>query len=350
MKLLLISFTLLYSFTLFAGIRDVGSGGAGILKDNRIYLLDLYEVGLPEPLIDSSVIPDEDILNRAKAMPHFTDDESMIFAQKMTEIRRKAPRFANVLLLALSKYQWYLVDTPLAVIKEDTPLDLENMQLVQIANRLETRVRIYRPYWESMSPKSKVALVIHELVYSIHRPTMVSREKYAFVVDAVRVRSIVAWMLSEEFYSSTPETLAQMTNSMSNPAQLRDQYLLNLDADVVILNGYVELSVSTDFDRAFVCSDIERQVGGSAKVVVQRELKVSWSELFFSSYLTPEGLTQFTLRLSTRSLGDNIRSPGFWDEAILNLPSISFDSSNVKNCRALLQQSHEQSLKHFQEL
>ncbi len=84
---ILVSFILaaLVSISANAGIRDIGSGGAGILKDGQLYLLDLFEVGMTTPVIDTAVVADADILARVQAIPHFSATERMLFAQKLTE-------------------------------------------------------------------------------------------------------------------------------------------------------------------------------------------------------------------------------------------------------------------------
>lgn len=350
MKFALVLFTLFFSLSVFAGIRDVGSGGAGILKDGKLYLLDLFEIGLEEPAIDFTIKEDQDVLVRAAAMPHFGSEEQKLFAKKITEIRRVAPRFANVLLLAMSKYQWYLVDTPLALIKEETPLDLSKFEMVQIANRLENRIRIYRPYWEILTPLNRVALVIHELVYSIHRPVMVSREKAAFSVDAVRVRSIVAWALSSELTKSSLEAVEQITLFSANASRLRDSYLLNLDEDVAILNGYLDMGVRSELERQLLCNEIGRQLQSVSMVSVQREMHASWSELYFSNYQTMEGSTQFTLRLSTRALGLDARTPEFWKDVNLKQPGLEFTKGNFNDCMRIVKDSHAQSIQNFLKL
>lgn len=337
----------LISFTAMAGIRDVGSGGAGILENGQLHLLDLFEVGVTKPMIDKSVVPDADLLEKSKAMPHFSDAESILFAQKLTELRRVSPRFANVLALAIEKYRWYLIETPLSLIREETPLDLSKVEMVQIANRLENRIRIYKPYWLQLSPENRVALIVHELVYSVQRPVPVASSPNIFAVDSIRVRSAVAWMFSEEFHLANEMQVEELTGFQAKPAAIRGSQLLALDQDSVVLEGYIELNLSKSLDREYICAQARQSVAEGQAVRMGRELLVSWSTLFFSTYTAVNGTVQQSLRLSSNAYDPETLPMATWKSATIELPELVFDAENIGRCEQLLEDVHADSVKHF---
>lgn len=153
------------------GVR--GGGGDGVLKANKVYSLDLVEVGMElDPFFDSSVPVDFMILTRLQNKLSANLFPVPLLARKISEVQKADPLFALLLLKAIEFYNWRIVDGSLIDIKdEDSLLDIPRKDLVQIASRSNSSVLIDRNIWPKMADdKNRVALMLHEVIYAMVKP------------------------------------------------------------------------------------------------------------------------------------------------------------------------------------
>jgi hypothetical protein len=147
----------------------VGNGGEGVLVDGHVFLRDLSDNDLSQNLLigpkrDKRVLAS---LGRSSLAGISVDLD--LLARKLTDVNFMSPQLGNYLAAAASYYQWVLVKEKLAPIQDEgTPYSHEGY--LPLANRYLSTVRIQRQLWEKMSARQRVALVVHELVFSLARP------------------------------------------------------------------------------------------------------------------------------------------------------------------------------------
>src|SRR5690606_18510027 len=92
-------------------------------------------------------------------------------------------------------YQWQLTDAPLRQIgDEKSTLDLSQMNVKQLAIRLDDRVQIYAPIFLEMDLLNQVATIHHELVYALTTP--IPQENGIVFQPSWQARSHVACVFS----------------------------------------------------------------------------------------------------------------------------------------------------------
>ncbi|KYG64845.1 hypothetical protein AZI86_11625 [Bdellovibrio bacteriovorus] len=167
-SLSLISF-LFSSFAFANGF--VGNAGSGIAINGAIFVQDLYSVSAHlNPYIGPSV----DLRLAGLKRFSFPVPEKLLL-QKLTDLNKAVPRLGDVLILAMNEYDWILVDEELVLLNEgDDPVALPaGAERVQLANRLQGLIRINSHGWSKLDEANKVALLIHEAVYSLLTPNLI---------------------------------------------------------------------------------------------------------------------------------------------------------------------------------
>lgn len=180
------------------GVTDLGNGGAGVIVDGRPVVLDLYEMGLIEGAIDTTVKAENSIVDAVSSLSLLTSSEQILLATKLTEISRLNARVAKFLVMGIGRYMWKFVPADLSVIPEKTPLDVKT---VQLANRLGAVIRLQKGLWDRMSSSNKVALIVHEVIYA-YAPLRIAGESL-YRQDSLPVRELVGLLFSPDLPKRT---------------------------------------------------------------------------------------------------------------------------------------------------
>lgn len=204
---------LLVSATSFAGVRDIGNGGAGVMVDGKPILLDLFEMGLSTGYIQKQLVPLDEFMSSVQMVTALSVDEQIILAQKLTEIDAISPRLALLLATALGEYSWSVIDVNLNVIPEKSPL---NVETVQLANRLGSVIRIQKSYWDLMDSANRVALVLHEVAYAYAPVTLVGAG--ISTQDSLPVRELIG-VLFMSFWDGSNRIQKRVIRDQWGPLQ-----------------------------------------------------------------------------------------------------------------------------------
>lgn len=320
----------------YAGIRDVGNGGVGVLVDEKPYLLDLYEAGMMAPYFATGLKPLPAYEQRAQMMTILSPSEKLLLSQKLTELEHISPLVANELALGLEMFVWRLLAQDLVEIPERSPIDLKPLKVVQLANRFGSTIRISQKYWQQMDPGNRVALVIHELFYAFAE--LVPLENNTFEQQSAPVREIVGYVFSPELtqrgvsgfetFTSIPrrnsKILASSALEFIGPA-------FNFASDVFY--GSVNLFTTADDDRWVFCNNLAAGLNSSKKDTTTGTISYSSRKgtVVFEDYQSPTGM-QKKLNLS--------EPPATFREILFG--AFTFDRSNLKTCDAWIEKTVQQ--------
>lgn len=202
-------FTLLFISPFLHANGFVGNGGNGVQLGSKIFVYDLFIVNAQaKPYFGNEI--DE-------TLPSLPSDEAFQFTysktllkRKLTDLNRIAPGLGDYILMSMKSYNWVLVDTTLTPIKiAKSAIKLPaGARVVQIANRNDLIIRINRAAWEKLDGANKIALLIHEAVFSLLRPTPGDG---GFMVQPADVaHKITGSFFTNTFYASEPASVWQM--------------------------------------------------------------------------------------------------------------------------------------------
>lgn len=197
MKAILIKILLILCFinpTFAAEVRTEpvlgkeGHGGYGVLiqegnKEN-VYILDFLENGLVggrrKPFFNKSLEVSEQMYKSLELISkdlNLSSDEEYLLALKLTEIENISPTLAYSFIAGIKLYSWVLINFDLNYTPDfSTVIRIDDRQLVQLANRKGTNVRINEKLWNRLDAANKVGLIFHEILY-------------AFVADDAQIRA-----------------------------------------------------------------------------------------------------------------------------------------------------------------
>lgn len=200
-------------FTSAAGaVIRVGNGGEGVRKNGALYLRDLFEANLHlNPYIGQSIEPyfeTEVQHSNVSRLPIPLD----LLARKLTDLQWVSPQLGHYVLAAINSYQWIFVDEPLQPFDDEgSPFVLS--ERVPLANRFQSTIRLQRSAWRQLSPAHRIALILHEAVYSMIKP--VCREDLC-KQPSYQAREITALLFSND-PPRPPSLSEQMRDSLTIP-------------------------------------------------------------------------------------------------------------------------------------
>jgi hypothetical protein len=210
-------FALLFISPLLHANGFVGNGGNGIQLGSKIFVYDLFILSAhTKPYFGNEI--DE-------TLPSLPSDEAFQFTysktllkRKLTDLNRIAPGLGDYILMSMKSYNWVLVDTPLTSIKiAKGAIKLPaGARVLQIANRSDLIIRINRAVWQKLDDANKIALLIHEAVFSLLRPIP---DDAGFMVQPADVAyKITGSFFTNSFYTSDPASVWQtLTYHLSIP-------------------------------------------------------------------------------------------------------------------------------------
>lgn len=149
----------------------VGNGGEGVEYDGKVVVYDLFSFGVHKnPYFGAQSDPLFPALPSPKELGFEYPKD--LLQQKLTDLNRIAPGMGDYVLMTMNSYTWVLQDFPLTPIKRiDDPVILPTgARLTQIANRLGMTIRIHKDTWGRLDDANKVALIVHESIFSLVRP------------------------------------------------------------------------------------------------------------------------------------------------------------------------------------
>jgi hypothetical protein len=145
----------------------IGNGGEVFLKDNEYYLRDLVEA-------NSHLSP----AFNCQTNSHYLDkidsqfveklnlDKSLL-AQKLCDMDSLIPNLSKILITAINAHSWSLITDELGLLPDDGPLLSSDVTRLQAANRTLYNIRIQQQIWNKINPKHKIALILHEVIFSL---------------------------------------------------------------------------------------------------------------------------------------------------------------------------------------
>lgn len=225
---------LLFSFfisTLAFGNGFVGNAGSGVSVHGALFVQDLYSVSAHlKPYIGPSV----DLRLAALKKFPFPIPETLLL-QKLTDLNKAATHLGDFLILAMNEYDWILVDEELVLLDEgNDPVALPaGAERVQLANRLQGLIRINSHGWSKLDDANKVALLIHEAVYSLLTPNLIKGAQSArYLTGQFFLMNFAGSNLAKKI-RETPELLGLNvpTATASSPGALVSAKLEVIKAD-----------------------------------------------------------------------------------------------------------------------
>lgn len=320
-------FFALWSLNSFAGIRDVGNGGAGVLLNNTPYLLDLYEAGMTTPAFNKNLKPSPQYSDRAQKMDFLTADEKLLLSLKLTELEKISPLTANSLALGLEMFLWRLTDQSLVEIPERSPIDLTPLTVVQLANRFGSTIRLSQKYWNQMDSGNRVALILHELFYAYAE--LVALDDGTYEQQSAPVRAVVGYVFSPELTSRGPagfESFASTPRRASKIVSSKEIEYMGpvFEASSKEFFGYINLFEIGGADRWVFCANLGAALSSSKKGktagIVRFPTRIATVQ--FADYVSPTGLQKRLMLAEDPS-----------DYRMIVTGRFSFDKSNENTCK-----------------
>lgn len=182
-----------------AGIL-VGNGGEGAIDGKQIYVRDLYDAGIHLSPYFGEKADDQWLTWFQKSKLNKLSISKNLLAKKLTDINSIEPQLGSWVSQAIDQYNWVLTDKELNLLLDDAPIrkNSENSR-VQIANRDLTTIRLNTKSWNTLSDNHKIALVIHEALFSMTKPECKNPPSCTEFFQASRVaREIVSTLFKKD--------------------------------------------------------------------------------------------------------------------------------------------------------
>lgn len=215
-NLFILSFWLSFHVHASTGIF-IGNGGDGVEVGNRLFVKDLFLAHAHEnPYFGNEIDP---------GLPGLPDETTIEFgyprellARKLTDLNKALPGLGDYLLASMKVYHWKLQDLPLRKIvgPEQIVAYPAGLEQIQIANRFQFFIRIDRAAYARLDDANRVALLLHEAVFSLVRPFPVSDGRAYQSVHVVR--DLVGLFFQPEFFEmSEIQTQLRISPTLNIP-------------------------------------------------------------------------------------------------------------------------------------
>jgi|GEM_PF-2591387 len=245
----------------FAGGHVIGNGGDGLILDHRLYLRDLVEADVEKnPYFGAASDPHlEKKLRLLVWDQEKLPVEMKLLARKLTDLEKISPNLGEYVLEAILHYTWSPVSAPLETIPDPEIVLKTPENLLQIANRLDTNIRIHRQSWLEMSVENRVALILHEALYSLLKPLCGFDQKLqeqSCLQSARKARSLTGELFTASTFERSPMKSRDFLPFLDVPTQwidlsaFRERYWslewLAVDSPVESFVLYTEIPLSSD--------------------------------------------------------------------------------------------------------
>lgn len=275
---------ILFSLFLFCFIGSsayahtfIGNGGEGLRVGDKLFVRDLYEASNHlSPYFGSTI--DSKFLNLKEnsslSRIHFSRD---LLRKKLTDINLFESFLGYYILQAINQYNWIFTEEKLGLLPDDGPIiAIASDARVQIANRDLGNIRLHRASWDQLSEQGKIALIIHEAVFSLLKPICNSQSSCDIMYQSPRLaREITALFFLPPNKKSFDERLKQSLSLPQEMAycphgnvgiQLQDSQSLK---KFVQENGEDVASRESFFDST--CAEVAKRKGYKINVKLFRE-------------------------------------------------------------------------------
>lgn len=219
--------------------NEGAAGGDGIIDNGKVYLFDLYEMGIH----DDIVVPEnyrhvasykwvhDRIKLKFRSLLNDTEEEPIvdILTIKVLQVANKSQALAYHILTAMTAYQWSKVPGLLLDVNDgDTVLNVDKSLLVQLATRKSTVIRISELNWDKLNINNRAALIMHEMLYAIQS----SR-------NSSRARDLNGYLFSEGFEDDDRTALVSSYSPL-----YRTQSLIFANPDGHTVSNLMDFQVS----------------------------------------------------------------------------------------------------------
>lgn len=213
-------------------------GGVGIISGSKLYVLDLYEAGIEEnSYIDTSIGLEKGLVNRLNFnFPLASNVPTVLLANKISEVSKLFPMLAFSLVRGMELFTWRFVNSSLINTNDEDPSIIVDPKLrVQIAVRKNSTIFINRDAWAKLSDNHKVALILHEVIYSFYKSLT------SLMSTSARTREIVSYIMSESMEPKNEVVQKELNHIIGNP------YEFGFSSGVVVYEGQPELGSCPEF-------------------------------------------------------------------------------------------------------
>lgn len=183
---------------------NVGNnGGEGVAKDDRLYVRDLYEESTHlNPYIGPAVDDEFRSLGSTGENLRAMGVDLKLLRRKLTDLNQATPGLGFLVLKALSHYRMAFSREPLPPLSVSFSADVDRGRfkddLRQLAIRRGMEIEFDRRNWNALNPTHRVALVIHEGVFSMLRPIALNLRGDRFAQASPFIRPMVGQLFSQK--------------------------------------------------------------------------------------------------------------------------------------------------------
>lgn len=286
----------------------VGNGGEVLRISGQFYLRDLYEGGVHlNPFVGDSI--DETIRRRIQnsAQVQSLNElgvDPVLLAKKLTDLNTLSPNLGHYVLSAIEYYQWNIVASSLGKLQDTAPvLDIPEADRFVAANRLMNSIRLANspdlPLWDLLSAEGRVALVLHEALYSLTQVECENRDRSRCAQNPLFSREAVAAVFSENQVKKASISLLLLRQFVLpvRGAMCKNEFSAVADTAYTNAAGLHKIRVLARLENPFsaserlrfvdlVCEDAERfQAGPNANIFIGlNRLSYRVQPLFYSSF------------------------------------------------------------------
>lgn len=211
---------LLYLFLLptysQASTLFIGNGGEVLKSQNGVFLRDLVESNSHlEPYFHCTGASFTINTDTLAYLQHLQID-LQLFYNKLCDLDHIVPQLSLIFSEAFQKYSWVFIKENLGLLPEDEQIiPLTQFERIQVANRTLNSIFIQEPTWQQLNPKNKIALVFHEVIFSLLRPECTNTECSQLKQSSRVTRQIIGQLFLKQNFSQ-PSSIANLKKLLLN--------------------------------------------------------------------------------------------------------------------------------------
>lgn len=275
-----------------------GNHGEGVLLGGKIYLRDLYIRGQLEDLyFGHSAHPQ--IAERMSGFDRIelTDLQRQLLVQKISDIEALSPCLGKIVSDIFYTYNWTWTREQFRTPPESEEVThIPEHQRVIVAKRYRSDVLLQKAAWDKMPDAHKVALLIHEVIYSVLRPSHKPGVKGAAYQDVHVARALVSLFFSKPSVYSSSE-FATLARDLDIPTGMSceafSHYALKVDgAEVSTPSSALRSDSRLEVDLTKFCQNSVPGASREFKVSLNVQTSAySFQERRYTSFDGQDGVT-----------------------------------------------------------
>lgn len=298
----------------------VGNSGEVFLINKQYFVRDLVEASVHTNPAFNCVISYPDLKAPSPHLEHL-DIDMRLFERKLCDVESVYPGIAKFFISAIQMHSWTLVNENLNLLPDDGPLLASTeYERVQAANRTLSNVRLQKQIWSQLDPENRIALIFHEVIFSLLKYDCVDNVCSIYQQSARVAREITGLLFSSNTYHSEYilYRLSQLMREYLNPSKIE---LTTLEPiQIRISFAYVALSMNksasetaAEFsNKACHVYIVQKQAGKNIDMHLMT-LKKESPNLVTQSYETIYG-KEYRLKLSQRNTYTSQKMDDLFDE------------------------------------